>query len=1350
MLLFSALPMSASANDESTDKVASKIVREVVELREESVKHFLCEDGSYIAVSYAEPVHYEKNGEWLEIDNTLVLSSENTYVPKSSDLAVSIPQSFSGGGQITATNDGHTISFGVASGNENVALSKTAAVKAVEALPSIIAADVSVEILANAELSATATVGKVDTVAQIEAYNSEKTTVDNQAGALVYDKLFPNADLEYIVTGNSIKENVVVYQPQTEYVYTFDMDFGGLTPVAQEDGSYKLVDSAKPEETVFVFAAPYMYDANGEESYEVEMSLTQNGGNYLLTLTADEEWINSSERAFPVVIDPTVYYDFDDVFVMDGLLNQNTTKINKELRVGRNLTNLTRTYIKTSDDLNIELGSHIIDASLILHLDYYYEALNEKDISIQIYDCKDVSNWTATSVTWNNQPFGNTENSHKNSIYNKYRLDSISVKHKGEAIETYRFNITEAVRNWIMTGVNKGFMLASSNESSKIQIDFHSSRSSVNKPLIQVNYTTTPTLSTNRWGTGKDAATSPEIFVNTTASWTATANQPWITLSTTSGTGVAPFTVSVTENPSANHREGTVTVTLSTGQVCTLTVWQGGSTAYFSADKDDIIFGYKGTDNPDNQRYWADDDYLTKVVDINTNYDWTSRIEYEGESTDWLTGEKDEEDGNLYLTALGTNTTNDVRKATVFIESGGVTLHEINVTQLDEISSHFSQLNPDGSASVKSSEEYNHPLAQWAMALSYAAYNPIEHQALPLIPSSFMQTPYDDKSNTAKADLLSKGFEASEYNYDENSELVAAHTIGHREIVINENSEQNTTGGIDNDRPSEITVYDSGNIDSTANQNGDRGSGTGQSNVSTISTGSDSELIYLTDENSVVSDNESYNTKQLVVVVVRGSVTAADWSMNFATQFNTEKDKFYDGMQMVYDSLYGYEECDQCNDDDPNCKCNGYLALNSITDPIILVTGHSLGAAIANLFAAKLNYEAVVDEPSLIEETDIETDNSEETLIPGSKNIFAYTFATPNVIDTSVNGEEQLKYNNIFNFLNTNDVVPCVPRTIDLGNWDTSTWARHGRDFYFTMPLDINWLPGLTAGLSGLGGHAMPTYYTWINTFPLKITRYPENITIDDLEYLSEPDAEYGFLTRWLKVSCPVTVALYDTDGNIVPFESVTNNAEYPKISETGIVSWITDNGDKFFVFPYGAEDIEARITAYDYGTMTLTVEQPGLGEPIDTITYNNVNLYPDKEFKVNIDEEFSSEDVALVHVETDEDGNEIETEITDLNPYLISASVNVDEVAHGQPCTITIVTHKNAIKTQIQYNGTAATVTFTREHDWVVSVVPVGDTLVWTIQPILNRIGEHVFDVNVKVGSTWYHTEKVFPLTIT
>lgn len=1292
MLLFSALPMSASANDESTDKVASKIVREVVELREESVKHFLCEDGSYIAVSYAEPVHYEKNGEWLEIDNTLVLSSENTYVPKSSDVAVSIPQSFSGGEQITATNKGHTISFGVASGNENVALSKTAAVKAVEALPSSIAADVSIETLSNAELSATATVGKVDTAAQIEAYNSEKTTVDNQAGALIYDKIFPNADLEYIVTGNSIKENVVVYQPQTEYIYTFDMDFGGLTPVAEKDGSYRLIDSTKPEETVFVLAAPYMYDANGEESYEVGMSLIQNGDNYLLTLTADETWINSSERAFPVVIDPTVYYDFDDVFVMDGLLNQNTTKINKELRVGRNLTNLTRTYIKISDEPDIDLGSHIIDARLILSVDHHFQALGEKDMVIYLYDCNNLPNWTATSVTWNNQPFGNTENSHH--CYSNYRLDTA---YATESTETYRFNITNAVRNWIMTGVNKGFMLASSDEEAKVQIDFHSSRADVSKPLIQVNYREA-NIDPDSWETDKDAAISPEINVNTTASWTATANQPWIALSTTSGMGVGAFNVSVTENPSANHREGTVTVALSTGNPLTLTVWQGGSTAYFSADKDDITFNYKGSDNPDDQAYWASVDYLTKVVDINTNYDWTVEIVYIGESTGWLSAEK-KKDGNLYLTATKTNTANTVRKATVTIKSGETVLHEIGITQLDEISSYFNQLNPDDPSKVKTSSDYNHPLAAWAMALSYAAYNPIQSQFLPLIPSSFMQNPYDDETKTAEFELESMGFDTTTYNYETGAEIYVAHTIAHREIFINNND---TEGDLKN----AYSRYD--DVDVGSDWAHSEHLSSIETNTGNISSGNSGEI-------TLNSGNIS-NTRPLVVVVVRGSVTFMDWLIDLGNQFNAEHLNFQSGMEEIIKSLYGCTElCDECNGNGCEEVSSGYL--DGINDPIILITGHSLGAAIANLTADYLNQKLGVD------------------------NVYAYTFATPNTVNIA-SGDQAEAYQNVFNILNNNDFVPHFP-VDELG----TEWARHGRDFHITMPLNVDWILGVDLALLGAAGHGMPNYYAWLNNLPGTLGKPAEDITVTDLDEISV-DFAVGAIAKLFKVLCPVTVTLYDTDGSIIPFESQQDNAEYPKMSDTGIVSWITEDGGKMFLFPYGTEDIEARIEAYDYGTMTLTVEQPGIGEPIDSITYNNVNLFPGRTFEVVIPEDTEEVSIGNVSlVEVDDNGDTI-GEITELDSYLKSVTVDDPAVTYGTTSTFTVVTDKDAVKIQFIYHNSGTTMTLTRDHSLVTSLVEDGDNLIWTVQKVFTR-GNHIFDFGVKMGSTWYITEQVIALTV-
>ena len=45
--------------------------REVAELRDRYTKHYDLGEGRYQAISYAEPVHFEQNGAWMEIDNRL-------------------------------------------------------------------------------------------------------------------------------------------------------------------------------------------------------------------------------------------------------------------------------------------------------------------------------------------------------------------------------------------------------------------------------------------------------------------------------------------------------------------------------------------------------------------------------------------------------------------------------------------------------------------------------------------------------------------------------------------------------------------------------------------------------------------------------------------------------------------------------------------------------------------------------------------------------------------------------------------------------------------------------------------------------------------------------------------------------------------------------------------------------------------------------------------------------------------------------------------------------------------------------------------------------------------------------
>lgn len=87
----------------------------------------------------------------------------------------------------------------------------------------------------------------------------------------------------------------------------------------------------------------------------------------------------------------------------------------------------------------------------------------------------------------------------------------------------------------------------------------------------------------------------------------------------------------------------------------------------------------------------------------------------------------------------------------------------------------------------------------------------------------------------------------------------------------------------------------------------------------------------------------------------------------------------------------------------------------------ILITGHSRGAAIANIIGKK--YEDMYKE--------------NESIKP-----YTYTFATPAV---SVESKSKLRsYKTIFNLINTDDVVPCLPLQV----WG---YGRYGRDLEFSI-----------------------------------------------------------------------------------------------------------------------------------------------------------------------------------------------------------------------------------------------------------------------------------------------------------
>ena len=160
----------------------------------------------------------------------------------------------------------------------------------------------------NEALETARVAGRVKQAAALADEDSFEAKIipQNLTSAVVYDGLLNGADLEYVVGETSLKENIIVNEPAASYAYDFLLDTGGLSPNLTDAGNIELKDNTG--KAIFTIPAGYMVDANGVGSMEVAYALQAvSGSKYILTVTADKDWLNAEGRAFPVTIDPPVY-----------------------------------------------------------------------------------------------------------------------------------------------------------------------------------------------------------------------------------------------------------------------------------------------------------------------------------------------------------------------------------------------------------------------------------------------------------------------------------------------------------------------------------------------------------------------------------------------------------------------------------------------------------------------------------------------------------------------------------------------------------------------------------------------------------------------------------------------------------------------------------------------------------------------------------------------------------------------------------------------------------------------------------------------------------------------------------
>ena len=275
-----ALPFMvfAAAQDEKTQSNEPDIAYEMPEMRNEFEKHFFMSDGTAVATTYAEPVNYydKTDGLWKEIDNTLSLKDGRYQNKGDGGFNVSFRGENDTGDLVKITVDEHTLSWNVSV--QNVLGTKDTLKRQVSA-----------------------------TVSRSQDSQNNKFAAKNAGASIKYNSPFSGnklIDVNYTVSQYKVKEDITIYSPKDGNAIYYTYNCGELTAVLNPDNSIDFIDEAG--NPIYTVHSPYTYDSAGNGSRSFRITLKQTDDICTVVMTPDKEWLNSVDRVYPVVIDPTI------------------------------------------------------------------------------------------------------------------------------------------------------------------------------------------------------------------------------------------------------------------------------------------------------------------------------------------------------------------------------------------------------------------------------------------------------------------------------------------------------------------------------------------------------------------------------------------------------------------------------------------------------------------------------------------------------------------------------------------------------------------------------------------------------------------------------------------------------------------------------------------------------------------------------------------------------------------------------------------------------------------------------------------------------------------------------------
>lgn len=462
------LPESIPIETESNVSV----IAEDISKRGAFEKHYLCSDGTFVVVSYAEAVHYkDANGFWVDVDNEVSYNSKTKgYGTRNDSFNVQFASLNDVSNLVTLSSGDHTLSWGLAT-DISMSLRSSSQMNVVNTMDDLLTAIPTVSLKNSNE-------NNTDSVSLI---NDAKTFELNKAsGGIIYDAFIsgsPEISVDYSVFHNKIEEDIYINSRTNIKSISMELSVGELTAYKNFDNSVSFLDS--DGEIQYAIGIPYMEDAAGEILNDIDVSVIQRGSYCIVTYTPDEEWFTSDEREYPILLDPSITTreyssNIVDTYVYEG----NTANHSSEKKniVGIKDSKINRTFIKITNLPAIHDSMPIIEATLTLTM----TSGSTTGRTVGLYKLN--KDWNPSTLTYANQ----------STVTVADRIDTCAFS---ATSGKFTFDLTDDISRLysdFVAGLNYGYVMKYESES-KTNPDYNATHSMEQttvsyRPLLKIVY----------------------------------------------------------------------------------------------------------------------------------------------------------------------------------------------------------------------------------------------------------------------------------------------------------------------------------------------------------------------------------------------------------------------------------------------------------------------------------------------------------------------------------------------------------------------------------------------------------------------------------------------------------------------------------------------------------------------------------------------------------------------------------------------------------------------------------------------------------------------------------------------